>query len=210
MLDNSRGPKKTWVYGALRVTGGAAVTMTAPSRSSPHHQHFLAEVEAAAPGRGTIFVITDSPSSHHSYSTRTWLEGHPRIQHVFITVGACWPNLQEGWWRIFRHHAKRWIRGQPPPPPQDLRRRFVQTFRGTQHWVRLSSPPSCAHSSRSRAEKGAPRGRRLGWGRQRLIQRYDGRLRYGAGGQAILGDHAEHHAEVGQCPAPAAGRTAHR
>jgi hypothetical protein len=24
---------------------------------------------------------------------------------VFIPVGACWLNLQEGWWRIFRKTA---------------------------------------------------------------------------------------------------------
>ncbi|MFD8561721.1 hypothetical protein ACFV1N_30930 [Streptosporangium canum] len=30
---------------------------------------------------------------------------HPRIQHAFIPVGACWLNLQEAWWRISPHHA---------------------------------------------------------------------------------------------------------
>ncbi|MCX5287069.1 MULTISPECIES: transposase [unclassified Streptomyces] len=44
----------------------------------------------------------DNLSSHNSVSTRTWLEDHPSIKHVFIPVGACWLNLQEGWWRIFR------------------------------------------------------------------------------------------------------------
>nr|WP_285558864.1 hypothetical protein [Streptomyces hygroscopicus] len=38
-------------------------------------------------------------------STRTWLEDHPLIRHVFIPVGACWLNLQESWWRIFRKAA---------------------------------------------------------------------------------------------------------
>jgi hypothetical protein len=30
---------------------------------------------------------------------------HPRLHHVFIPTGACWLNLQEGWWRLFRHDA---------------------------------------------------------------------------------------------------------
>ena len=28
-----------------------------------------------------------------------WLDAHPRVHHVFIPKGACWLNLQEGWWR---------------------------------------------------------------------------------------------------------------
>lgn len=31
--------------------------------------------------------------------------GHPRIHHASIPVGACWLNLQEGWWRIFHKAA---------------------------------------------------------------------------------------------------------
>lgn len=71
------------------------------------------------------------------------LEDHPRIHHASIPVGACWLNLQEGWWRIFRKaalagrsfanpddiayattlatsqlnsRAKPWIWGRPTPP----------------------------------------------------------------------------------------------
>ncbi|WP_257980885.1 transposase [Streptomyces sp. CB02959] len=94
-LDYSRGPKKTWVYGALRVTDGHAVTMTAPSRNSAFYQQFLQKVEDANP-TGEIVVVTDNLSSHNSFSTRMWLEDHPRIRHIFIPVGACWLNLQEG------------------------------------------------------------------------------------------------------------------
>jgi hypothetical protein len=42
---------------------------------------------------------------HNSLETRTRLVNHPRIQHVFIPKGACWLNLQEGWWRLFRRDA---------------------------------------------------------------------------------------------------------
>lgn len=116
--------------------------MTAASRNSVCYQDFLALVEKANP-RGKIVIITDNLSSHNSVSTRDWLAGHRRIDHAFIPVGACWLNLQEAWWRIFRRHAlagvsfataddiayvtsnattqlnqkaRPWIWGRPPPP----------------------------------------------------------------------------------------------
>ncbi|MEU5344714.1 transposase [Streptomyces sp. NPDC020766] len=64
-----------------------------------------------------IYVVTDNLSSHNSLSTRTWLEDHPRIQHVFIPVDACWLNLQEGWWRIFRKAA---LAGQSFAGPAEI------------------------------------------------------------------------------------------
>jgi hypothetical protein len=39
---------------------------------------------------GDIYIITDNLSSHYSLETRTWLEEHPRMHHVFIPTGACW------------------------------------------------------------------------------------------------------------------------
>ncbi|MFC9916728.1 transposase [Streptomyces sp. NPDC127197] len=150
-LDYSRGPEKTWVYGGLRVADGQEITMTAPSRNSGFYQQFLQMLEEANPS-GDIYVITDDLSSHNSLSTRTWLEAHPRIKHVFIPVGACWLNLQEAWWRIFRKaalagqtfvgpdeiaqatrltttqlntRARPWIWGRPAPPTRYLRRRYV-------------------------------------------------------------------------------------
>jgi transposase len=127
------------------------VTLCASSRNSEHWQQFLHLVEQANPS-GTIAVVTDNLRSHTSKSTLAWLEGHPRIQQVFIPKRACWLNLQEGWWRIFRRHAlagqcfadadevthatavataqlnrhaKPWVWGRPPRPTRHLRRRFV-------------------------------------------------------------------------------------
>jgi transposase len=112
VLDSGRGPEKTWVYGALRPGDGQEVTITAPSRNSVNYQRFLGLVEQANP-TGEIAVITDNLSSHHSVATRTWLADHPRIQHAFIPTGACWLNLQEGWWRLFCREA---LAGQSLPP----------------------------------------------------------------------------------------------
>src|SRR6266498_1504062 len=150
-LEYGRGMEKTWVYGALRVGDGHEVTMTAPSRNSVNYQRFLGLVEQANPA-GTIMVITDNLSSHTSYSTRTWLADHPRTQHAFIPKRACWLNLQEGWWRLFRREAlagetfadpgeitlatrvatcrlnaraRPWVWGRIPPSPRHRRRAFV-------------------------------------------------------------------------------------
>jgi len=152
-LDYARGPERTWVYGALRPCDGQAVTLTAPSRNSVGYQQLLAAVETANPA-GTIMVITDNLSSHTSFSTRAWLAEHPRIRQVFIPVGACWLNLQEAWWRLFRRaalagqtfadpkeitlatevathqlnvRARPWMWGRPPPSPRYRRR--VLTYR---------------------------------------------------------------------------------
>lgn len=150
-LEYSRGPEKTWVYGGLRIADGQAVTLTSASRNSAGWQRFLALLEQANP-TGTIAVITDNLSSHNSVSTREWLIDHPRIQQVFIPKGACWLNLQEAWWRIFRRQAlagqtfadpgeiayattvataqlntraRPWIWGRPAPEPRRRRRRFT-------------------------------------------------------------------------------------
>ena len=150
-LDYGRGPEKTWVYGGLRPVDGHTVTSTAPARNSLHYQQFLHLVEQANP-TGKIVVITDNLSSHTSWSTRQWLVDHPRIQQVFIPKRACWLNLQEGWWRLFRRtalaghsfatpeeiilathvatcqlnaRAHPWVWGRPAPPARHLRRRFT-------------------------------------------------------------------------------------
>ena len=56
-------------------------------------------------------------SIRRSDSTRAWLEDHPRIRHAFIPKGACWLNLQEGWWRIFRRQA---LAGQAFADPGEI------------------------------------------------------------------------------------------
>ncbi|MFD3614600.1 transposase [Streptomyces sp. NPDC058676] len=150
-VDYGRGPEKTSVYGALRVRDGHELTMTASSRNSAFYQQFLQKVEAANPV-GDIYVVTDNLSSHNSLSTRTWLQDHPRIRHVFIPVGACWlkppgrlvAHLPQGRPRrpVLRRtpeieqatrlatsqlnaRARPWIWGRPAPPTRLVRRRYV-------------------------------------------------------------------------------------
>jgi transposase len=158
-LQYSRGPDKTWVYGALRIRDGQEITCCALSRNSDGWIRLLTEISKANP-RGPIRVVTDNLSSHTSAKVRGWLARHRRIQQVFIPKGACWLNLAEGWWRLLRQqafagqsfvdtaeiasavqiattqlntHAKPWVWGRASPPTRKLRRKFVYCLLGTLH-----------------------------------------------------------------------------
>jgi hypothetical protein len=77
------------------------------------------------------------------------------VEQVPLPKGACWLNLQEGWWRLFRRdafagqsfidaeeiaqatclataqlnaRAKPWVWGRPAPRPRHLRRRCVYSL----------------------------------------------------------------------------------
>ena len=129
---------------------GKELIRCAPSRTSTNSIALLEQIEADNP-TGDMFIITDNLSSHNSAQTRAWLAFHPRLHHVFIPTGACWLNLQEGWWRLFRrdafagqsfanaseidqarrvataqlnHRAKPWVWGRPPKTQRHLRHLF--------------------------------------------------------------------------------------
>lgn len=150
-LEYGRGPEKVWVYGALRVRDGQAVTLTTRSRNTAGYLQLLEAIAAANPD-GEVRVITDNLASHKSPPILDWLADHPRIQQVFIPVSACWLNLQEAWWRLFRRaalagqsfaddreitqattvataqlnrRARPWVWGRPPKPHRTLRRLLV-------------------------------------------------------------------------------------
>jgi hypothetical protein len=153
-LEYSRGREKVWVYGALRVCDGHEVTLTARSRNTVGYLRLL-EAVAQDNLAGDLYLITDNLASHKSPPIQDWLAAHSRVHHIFIPKGACWLNLQEGWWRLFRrealagqtfadgdeidqvtllatrklnHRAKPWVWGRPLRPHRHLRRRFVYCF----------------------------------------------------------------------------------
>jgi len=150
-LAYSRGEAKVWVYGALRERDGQALTFTAPARNTAGYLRLLDAVEGANPD-GDLYLIADNLSSHKSPPIRDWFAAHPRVHHEFIPTGACWLNLQEAWWRLFRKaafagqtfangeeielattvatrqlnaRARPWIWNRPPPPRRHYRCRLV-------------------------------------------------------------------------------------
>ncbi len=150
-LEYSRGLDKVWVYGALRIRDGQELTLTAPSRNTQGYLQLLTTIDQANPD-GDLYLITDNLSSHSSAPIRLWLTDHPRIHQVFIPKRACWLNLQEAWWRLFRREAlagqtfadhleleqatriatqqlnrraKPWIWQRPVPAPRHYRHSFI-------------------------------------------------------------------------------------
>ena len=150
-LDYGRGPDKVWVFGALRVRDGQAVTFTTPSRNTAGYRQLLEALDTTNP-TGDLYVISDNLASHKSPPIQAWLEANPRVHHAFIPKGACWLNLQEAWWRLFRREAfagqsfadhteinyatqvatrqlnrraKPWVWGRPQPPFRSRRRAFI-------------------------------------------------------------------------------------
>src|SRR3712207_3866769 len=150
-LEYGRGSEKVWVYGALRVSDGKALTLTGPSRNTKGYLRLLQAIEETNPN-GDIYLITDNLASHKSPPIREWLEAHPRVAQVFVPKGAAWLNLQKAWWRLFRrealagqsfamaseielatkvatkqlnHREKPWFWVRPPRPPRHSRRTFV-------------------------------------------------------------------------------------
>ena len=143
-----------WVYGALRVRDGQELTLTGSSRNTDGYLQLLEAVDAANP-HGHVYVVTDNLSSHTSKRTMAWLAAHPRFTSVYTPKGACWLNLQEGWWRMFRREAfagrtfsdaaeithatevatrelnrraTPWVWGRPKPTPRYRKRAYTYRF----------------------------------------------------------------------------------
>jgi DDE superfamily endonuclease len=118
--------------GALRLRDGKALTRCTASRNSKGYIALLADIEVDNP-TGEIFIISDNLSSHTSLETRTWLEGHPRLHHVFI---SSWLNLQDGWWWLFRRDAlARQSYTNPDEIEQATRIAYRQINRRAKPWI---------------------------------------------------------------------------
>jgi hypothetical protein len=86
------------------VRDGQALTQTAASRNTVGYRTLLDAIAAANPV-GDLYVIGDNLRSHKSPPIQEGLAAHARVHPIFIPKGACWLNLQEAWWRLFRHEA---------------------------------------------------------------------------------------------------------
>lgn len=93
-LDDARGPEKTWVYGALCVRNGQALTQTAPSCNTAGYLELLKALDQNYP-QGNLSLLADNLASHGSGPIQDWLAAHPRVQQAFIPVGAAWLNLAQ-------------------------------------------------------------------------------------------------------------------
>src|SRR5262249_3327254 len=118
-MDYGRGDEKVWVYGGLRVRDGQEVTFTAPSRNTAGYLKPLQQNDVANP-EGELNLASENLSTHTSGPIQEWLGKPPRVHPVPIPTGACWLNLQEGWWRLFRRSLARRSPASPSPTPAEL------------------------------------------------------------------------------------------
>ncbi len=142
---------KVWVYGALRVRDGQALTLSVGKRDTDGYLRLLDTVDQANP-EGDLYLIADNLASHKSVRVQLWFAEHPRVHPVYTPVGAGWLNLIEPWWRLLRRNAfagqtfelvqeveqavaaatrqlncraKPWVWGRPPQKPRYRRRRCI-------------------------------------------------------------------------------------
>ncbi len=95
-LEYSRGSEKVWVYGALRVRDGQAITLTTRSRNTAGYLALLEAIAAANP-TGELYLVSDNLSSHKSPPIQDWLAGQPA--------------------RAARLYPRRGLLAQPPRAP---------------------------------------------------------------------------------------------
>src|SRR5713101_7974404 len=69
----SGGPKKTWVYGALRVRDGKELTRCAASRTSTNYIALLQDIEADNATGNITSSSTTSPATTVPKPTLGWL-----------------------------------------------------------------------------------------------------------------------------------------
>ena len=83
-----------WVYGALRVHDGCALTLAARACNTAGYLALLGAIDGAN-RVGDLYIIQDTVSSHTSAPIQAWLTDHPRVHPVPLPVGACRLNFQE-------------------------------------------------------------------------------------------------------------------
>ncbi len=120
-----------------------------PGRLVQGGEGLLAPARLQAPAHWTLDALAQAAQAEGIRVGRSQVR---RIRHAFIPKRACWRNLQEGWWRLFRREAfarqsfatpkeitlatrvatcrlnaraRPWVWGRPPPTPRHRRRVFV-------------------------------------------------------------------------------------
>ncbi len=143
-----------WVYGALRVRDGHALTLSASRRDTTGYLRLLDAVDQANP-TGELYLIADNLASHKSIGVQFWFAQHPRVHALYTPTSAAWLNLIEPWWRLLRRNALAgqafehgheveqaidvatrqlncrahpWVWGRPVQRPRYRRRRFVYSL----------------------------------------------------------------------------------
>jgi hypothetical protein len=97
---------KGYVFGAFQPATGAALTWTAPRRTTTNFVAFLELTETwLAPTVGRVYAVLDNLSAHRATDVLLFALAHPRWEFVFQPKYAAYLNLIEPWWIILRSLA---------------------------------------------------------------------------------------------------------
>ena len=106
-----------------------------PDRRLPQHRRLPAPARRDRRANPDRRPLPRSPTTSPATRARRSRPGWPSTRastRCFIPVGACWLNLQEAWWRLFRREAVR----RP-----DLRRRTTRSTAPPRVATRAAQPP---------------------------------------------------------------------
>jgi transposase len=94
---------KLGVFGALNLRTGQWHYQTSPHKRSADFIRFLSLLLTLYV-TGTIYVIVDNASIHHSQMVVTWLLAHPRVQLVYLPTysGHQLNPVEKVWWQLKR------------------------------------------------------------------------------------------------------------
>ena len=94
---------KRGVFGALNLRTGQWHYQVSAHKRSAEFTAFL-DTLLVAYTVGTIYVILDNVSIHHSQATLTWLAAHPRLQLVYLPTytGHRLNPVEKVWWQLKR------------------------------------------------------------------------------------------------------------
>jgi transposase len=97
---------KRGVFGALNLRTGRWHSQVSAHKRSVEFTAFL-DLLLTAYAVGTIYVILDNVSIHHSQTTRAWLADHPRLQLVYLPTytGHRLNPVEKVWWQLKRSIA---------------------------------------------------------------------------------------------------------
>jgi transposase len=94
------------VFGAFPPATGAALTGTAPRRTTANFVAFLEHADAwVDPGAERVYAILDNRSAHRATDVLLFALAHPRWEFVFQPKYAAYLTLIEPWWTILRSLA---------------------------------------------------------------------------------------------------------
>jgi hypothetical protein len=136
------------VCGAFQPASGAAVTWTAPRRTTANFVAFLEQTDIwVDPAVARVYAILDHLSAHRATDVLLFALAHPRWEFVFQPKYAAYLNLIEPWWKILRSLA---LKGRRFETWEQI---CAAVEAATAYWNAHKHPFICGHRHRHRPRR---------------------------------------------------------